>query len=236
MPILLIGNTAPHDVLVKRKPTRNVIKTFAIIDCVLFIIWRAAHRKSYWLLKKIFFFKYEVLLPVSQNQNWKFDFHQYFSVRKLYFEILTQKLFVRKIFYSGTLFSDLHSVQKKLLQWSNFTPQITNLICRHLLSFQRNINSHRKLIILNSGTYFLSCPCFLSSPSSSSKPSPTSSSGSTFAHKTGEADNIFLTHQHYVGPLSTSHFFTGLFPTSLSRTSTPLTQGLCLHLWILDIF
>ena len=36
VPILLIGNTAPHDVLVKRKPTRNVIKTFAIIDCVLF--------------------------------------------------------------------------------------------------------------------------------------------------------------------------------------------------------
>ena len=28
VPILLIGNTAPHDVLVKRKPTRNVIKTF----------------------------------------------------------------------------------------------------------------------------------------------------------------------------------------------------------------
>ena len=26
VPILLIGNTAPHDVLVKRKPTRNVIK------------------------------------------------------------------------------------------------------------------------------------------------------------------------------------------------------------------
>ena len=105
-------------------------------------------------------------------------------------------LFVRKINDSGTLFSDLHSLQKKLLQWSNFTPQITILICRHLLSFQRNINSHRKLTILNSGTYFLSCPCFLLSPSSSSKPSPTYSSGSTFAHKTGEADNIFLTYQH----------------------------------------
>ena len=26
VPILLIGNTAPHDVLVKRKPTRNVYK------------------------------------------------------------------------------------------------------------------------------------------------------------------------------------------------------------------
>ena len=26
VPILLIGNTAPHDVLVKRKPTRNVFK------------------------------------------------------------------------------------------------------------------------------------------------------------------------------------------------------------------
>ena len=52
VPILLIGNTAPHDVLVKRKPTRNVIKTFAIIDCVLFYYLKSSSQKIILTFKK----------------------------------------------------------------------------------------------------------------------------------------------------------------------------------------
>ena len=52
VPILLIGNTAPHDVLVKRKPTRNVIKTFAIIDCVLFYYLKSSSLKIRSTFKK----------------------------------------------------------------------------------------------------------------------------------------------------------------------------------------
>ena len=89
VPILLIGNTAPHDVLVKRKPTRNVFKNLCDYRLCSALFCEEQLREI-TTLKNIFFIKYEVLLPVSQNQGWKFDFHQYFSVRKLYFEILTR--------------------------------------------------------------------------------------------------------------------------------------------------
>ena len=90
-----------------------------------------------------------------------------------------------------------------------FTPQINNFKFRHLLSFLPMFSVVSFLLFQTISYIFI---WFY-----------------VRSQNWWGRQHLFNVSTFNVGPLSTSHFFTGLSPTSLSRTSTPLTQGLCLH-------
>ena len=94
VPILLIGNTAPHDVLVKRKPTRNVFKNLCDYRLCSALFCEEQLREITTLKKHLLYqiwsftsclseSKLEVWLPsiflCTETVFWNFDTGHYLS-------------------------------------------------------------------------------------------------------------------------------------------------------------